>query len=81
MEILQLFGEKKVKDACPGELKTSDAISRNRKEQTECLEKEMMSSVCGKQGCYRMFGRYPRAGQWPTSLEHSDTVGWVEFSF
>ena len=41
MEILQLTcGKREIKDACPGELKSSDAISRKRKEQTGVFGKE-----------------------------------------
>lgn len=41
MEILQLTcGKKEIKDACPGELKSSDAINRKRKKQTRVFGKE-----------------------------------------
>lgn len=41
IEILQLtFGKKEIKDACPGKLKTSDAINRKRKEQASVWKRK-----------------------------------------
>lgn len=38
----------------------------------------MMSSVWGTLVYYRILRHDPK-GQWSAGLEHSETVGWVEF--